>query len=173
MTLDGNTDTQHMTHDDRYKKSGLTVALGGALADSVTNATRTIKQAGGRDDKRLTALELNEARKQLQDGYAAVDKVIKGVKLRDPKGNVLKDTKGHSKRGQKNIDDAVNLSVSIGSTSQKQGQTVDTATYKGGTVISDGDVHLTARVLRKMVLLLLVKAYLLNPLVWLALAILM
>lgn len=145
VTLDGNIDTQHMTHDDRYKKSGLTVALGGAIADSVTNATRTIKQAGGRDDKRLAALELNEARKQLQDGYAAVDKAIKGVKLRDPKGNVLKDPKGHSKRGQKNIDDAVNLSVSIGSTSQKQGQTVDTATYKGGTVISDGDVHLTAR----------------------------
>jgi hypothetical protein len=24
-----------MTHDDRYKKSGLTVALGGALADSI------------------------------------------------------------------------------------------------------------------------------------------
>ncbi len=145
MTLDGNTDTQHMTHDDRYKKSGLTVSLGGALADSVTNATRTIKQAGGRDDKRLAALELNEARKQLQDGYAAVDKAIKGVKLRDSEGNVLKDTKGHSQRGQKNIDDAVNVSVSIGSTSQKQGQTVDTTTYKGGTVISDGDVRMTAR----------------------------
>ena len=145
VTLDGNTDTQHMTHDDRYKKSGLTVSLGGALADSVTNATRTIKQAGGRDDKRLAALELNEARKQLQDGYAAVDKAIKGVKLRNANGNVLKDTKGHSQRGQKNIDDAVNVSVSIGSTSQKQGQTVDTATYKGGTVISDGDVRMTAR----------------------------
>lgn len=149
VTLDGNTDTQHMTHDDHYKKSGLTVALGGAIADSITNATRTIKQAGGRDDKRLAALELNEARKQLQDGYGAVDKAIKGVKLRDPKGNVLKDTKGHSKRGQKSIDDAVNLSVSIGSTSQKQGQTVDTATYKGGTIISDGDVHLTARDAKK------------------------
>ena len=44
---------------------------------------------------------------------------------------------GKAKRGPKNIDDAVNLSVSIGSTSQKQGQTVDTATYKGGTIISD------------------------------------
>lgn len=149
VTLDGNTDTQHMIHDDHYKKSGLTVALGGAIADSITNATRTIKQAGGRDDKRLAALELNEARKQLQDGYGAVNKAIKGVKLRDPKGNVLKDTKGHSKRGQKSIDDAVNLSVSIGSTSQKQGQTVDTATYKGGTIISDGDVHLTARDAKK------------------------
>ena len=59
------------------------MALGGALADSVTNATRTIKQAGGRDDKRLTALELNEARKQLQDGYEAVDSALHGVKIRD------------------------------------------------------------------------------------------
>lgn len=172
VTLDGNTDTQHMTHDDRYKKSGLTVALGGALADSVTNATRTIKQAGGRDDKRLTALELNEARKQLQDGYEAVDSALHGAKIRDAVTGKVEKVNGKAKRGPKNIDDAVNLSVSIGSTSQKQGQTVDTATYKGGTVISDGDVHLMARDAKKMVLLLLVKAYLLNPLIWLVLAIL-
>ena len=149
VTLDGNTDTQHMTHDDRYKKSGLTVALGGVLADSVTNATRTIKQAGGRDDKRLTALELNEARKQLQDGYEAVDSALHGVKIRDAVTGKVEKVNGKAKRGPKNIDDAVNLSVSIGSTSQKQGQTVDTATYKGGTIISDGDVHLTARDAKK------------------------
>ena len=149
VTLDGNTDTQHMTHDDRYKKSGLTVALGGALADSVTNATRTIKQAGGRDDKRLTALELNEARKQLQDGYEAVDSALHGAKIRNAVTGKVEKVNGKAKRGPKNIDDAVNLSVSIGSTSQKQGQTVDTATYKGGTIISDGDVHLTARDAKK------------------------
>lgn len=149
VTLDGNTDTQHMTHDDRYKKSGLTVALGGALADSVTNATRTIKQAGGRDDKRLTALELNEARKQLQDGYEAVDSALHGAKIRNTVTGKVEKVNGKAKRGPKNIDDAVNLSVSIGSTSQKQGQTVDTATYKGGTIISDGDVHLTARDAKK------------------------
>ena len=140
---------QHMTHDDRYKKSGLTVALGGALADSITNATRTIKQAGGRDDKRLTALELNEARKQLQDGYEAVDSALHGAKIRDAVTGKVEKVNGKAKRGPKNIDDAVNLSVSIGSTSQKQGQTVDTATYKGGTIISDGDVHLTARDAKK------------------------
>ena len=134
-----------MTHDERYKKSGLTVSLGGALADSITNATRTIKQAGSRDDKRLAGLELNEARKQLQDGYAAVDKAVKGVKLRDNDGKVLKDTKNHSRRGQKNIDDAINLSVSIGSTSRKQGQVVDTNTYQGGTLVSENDVHIIAR----------------------------
>ena len=145
VTLDGNVDHNHMTYDERYKKTGLTVSLGGAIANTLTNTTRTIKQAGGRDDKRLAALELNEARKQLQDGYMAVDKAVKGVKLRDDDGKVLKDTKNHSRRGQKNIDDAVNLSVSIGSTSRKQGQVVDTNTYQGGTLVSDGNVHIKAR----------------------------
>ena len=145
VTLDGNVDHNHMSHDERYKKTGLTVSLGGAVVDTLTNATRTIKQAGGRDDKRLAALELNEARQQLQDGYAAVDKAVKGVKLRDADGKVLKDSKNHSRRGQKNIDDAVNLSVSIGSTSRKQGQVVDTNTYQGGALASDSTVHITAR----------------------------
>ena len=145
VTLDGNIDHNHMSHDERYKKTGLTVSLGGAVANTLTNATRTIKQAGGRDDKRLAALELNEARQQLQDGYAAVDKAVKGVKLRDNDGKVLKDTKNHSRRGQKNIDDAVNLSVSIGSTSRKQGQVVDTNTYHGGTLVSDSEVQIKAR----------------------------
>ena len=145
VTLDGNVDHNHMTHDERYKKTGLTVSLGGAIANTLTNATRTIKQAGSRDDKRLAALELNEARQQLQDGYAAVDKAVKGVKLRDNDGKVLKDTKNHSRRGQKNIDDAVNLSVSIGRTSRKQGQVVDTNTYHGGTLVSDSEVQIKAR----------------------------
>ena len=145
VTLDGNIDHNHMSYDERYKKTGLTVSLGGAIANTLTDATRTIKQAGGRDDKRLAALELNEARQQLQDGYAAVDKAVKGVKLRDADGKVLKDTKNHSRRGQKNIDDAVNLSVSIGSTSRKQGQVVDTNTYQGGALASDSTVHITAR----------------------------
>ena len=145
VTLDGNIDHNHMSHDERYKKTGLTVSLGGAVVDTLTNATRTIKQAGSRDDKRLAALELNEARQQLQDGYAAVDKAVKGVKLRDNDGKVLKDTKNHSRRGQKNIDDAINLSVSIGSTSRKQGQVVDTNTYQGGTLVSDSEVQIKAR----------------------------
>ena len=145
VTLDGNIDYNHISHDERYKKTGLTVSLGGAIANTLTDTTRTIKQAGGRDDKRLAALELNEARKQLQDGYAAVDKAVKGVKLRDSDGKVLKDTKNHSRRGQKNIDDAINLSVSIGSTSRKQGQVVDTNTYQGGALVSDSEVQIKAR----------------------------
>ena len=145
VTLDGNVDHNHMTHDERYKKTSLTVSLGGAVANTLTSATRTIKQAGGRDDKRLAALELNEARKQLQDGYEALDEALKGIKIRDVDGNILKTKKGTAERGAKNIDDAINLSVSIGSTSRKQGQVVDTNTYQGGTLVSDGNVHIIAR----------------------------
>ena len=145
VTLDGNVDHNHMTHDERYKKTGLTVSLGGAIANTLTNTTRTIKQAGGRDDKRLAALELNEARKQLQDGYEAVDVALHGEKIRDAVTGKVDKVDGKAKRGAKNIDDAINLSVSIGSTSRKQGQVVDTNTYQGGTLVSDGNVHIKAR----------------------------
>ena len=145
VTLDGNVDHNHMTHDERYKKTGLTVSLGGAVANTLTNTTRTIKQAGGRDDKRLAALELNEARKQLQDGYEAVDAALHGEKIRDAVTGKVDKVDGKAKRGAKNIDDAINLSVSIGSTSRKQGQVVDTNTYQGGTLVSENDVHIIAR----------------------------
>ncbi len=145
VTLDGNVDHNHMTHDERYKKTGLTVSLGGAIANTLTNTTRTIKQAGGRDDKRLAALELNEARKQLQDGYEAVDAALHGEKIRDAVTGKVDKVDGKVKRGAKNIDDAINLSVSIGSTSRKQGQVVDTNTYQGGTLVSDSEVQIKAR----------------------------
>ena len=145
VKLDGNVDHNHMTHDERYKKSGLTVSLGGAVANTLTSATRTIKQAGGRDDKRLAALELNEARQQLQDGYEAVDAALHGEKIRDAVTGKVDKVDGKAKRGAKNIDDAINLSVSIGSTSRKQGQVVDTNTYQGGTLVSDSNVHIIAR----------------------------
>ena len=145
VTLDGNVDHNHMTHDERYKKTGLTVSLGGAVANTLTNTTRTIKQAGGRDDKRLAALELNEARKQLQDGYEAVDAALHGEKIRDAVTGKVDKVDGKAKRGPKNIDDAINLSVSIGSTSRKQGQVVDTNIYQGGTLVSDSEVQIKAR----------------------------
>ena len=145
VALDGNVDHNHMTHDERYKKTGLTVSLGGAVANTLTNTTRTIKEAGGRDDKRLAALELNEARKQLQDGYEAVDAALHGEKIRDAVTGKVDKVDGKAKRGAKNIDDAINLSVSIGSTSRKQGQVVDTNTYQGGTLVSDSEVQIKAR----------------------------
>ena len=144
VILDGNVDNTSALHNESYKKSGLTVSLGGAAINAVTNGTRTIKQAGSRNDKRLAALELNEARKQFQDGYYAVDEALKGEKIRNPETGKVEKVDGKDKRGAKNIDNAVNLSVSIGSTSQHQNQSIDVHEYNGGTIISDGSVNIEA-----------------------------
>lgn len=144
VILDGNVDNTSASHNESYKKSGLTVSLGGAAINAVTDGTRTIKQAGSRNDKRLAALELNEARKQFQDGYYAVDEALKGEKIRNPETGKVEKVDGKDKRGTKNIDNAVNLSISIGSTSQHQNQSIDVHEYNGGTIISDGSVNIEA-----------------------------
>ena len=144
VILDGNVDNTSASHNESYKKSGLTVSLGGAAINAVTDGTRTIKQAGSRNDKRLAALELNEARKQFQDGYYAVDEALKGEKIRNPETGKVEKVDGKDKRGAKNIDNAVNLSISIGSTSQHQNQSIDVHEYNGGTIISDGSVNIEA-----------------------------
>lgn len=144
VILDGNVDNTSASHNESYKKSGLTVSLGGAAINAVTNGTRTIKQAGSRNDKRLATLELNEARKQFQDGYYAVDEALKGEKIRNSETGKVEKVDGKDKRGAKNIDNAVNLSVSIGSTSQHQNQSIDVHEYNGGKIISDGSVNIEA-----------------------------
>ena len=144
VILDGNIDNTSASHNESYKKSGLTVSLGGAAINAVTNGTRTIKQAGSRNDKRLAAFELNEARKQFQDGYYAVDGALKGEKIRNSETGKVEKVDGKDKRGAKNIDNAVNLSISIGSTSQHQNQSIDVHEYNGGTIISDGSVNIEA-----------------------------
>lgn len=144
VILDGNIDNTSASHNESYKKSGLTVSLGGAAINAVTNGTRTIKQAGSRNDKRLAAFELNEARKQFQDGYYAVEGALKGEKIRNSETGKVEKVDGKDKRGAKNIDNAVNLSVSIGSTSQHQNQSIDVHEYNGGTIISDGSVNIEA-----------------------------
>ena len=144
VILDGNVDNTSASHNESYKKSGLTVSLGGAAINAITNGTRTIKQAGSRNDKRLAALELNEARKQFQDGYYAVDEALKGEKIRNSETGKVEKVDGKDKRGAKNIDNAINLSVSIGSTSQHQNQSLDVHEYNGGTIISNGSVNIEA-----------------------------
>lgn len=144
VILDGNVDNTSASHNESYKKSGLTVSLGGAAVSALTSGTRIIKQAGSRNDKRLAALELNEARKQFQDGYYAVDEALKGEKIRNSETGKVEKVDGKDKRGAKNIDNAINLSVSIGSTSQHQNQSMNIHEYNGGTIISDGSVNIEA-----------------------------
>ena len=72
VTLDAknSTDWQRTTHET--KQTGLTVSVGGAIANSINAAMNYMDKAGSRDDKRLAAFETYEAGKEIRDGAMAI-----------------------------------------------------------------------------------------------------
>ena len=72
-----------------YKKSGLTVALGGALVNTAESIVTPLQKAAGAEDKRLSALYGVEAGKNM---YGAVSKYLNNRKVIDAASKDLKDT---------------------------------------------------------------------------------
>lgn len=72
VTLDGAYATYeaHTTMD--YKKSGLTISLGGVVPQALSTAAANIRQGNSREDKRLTVLEYGEAARELHQGLESV-----------------------------------------------------------------------------------------------------
>lgn len=77
------------TESHEYKKSGLTVALGGALVDTAESIVTPLQKAAGAEDKRLSALYGVEAGKNM---YGAVSKYLNNKKTIDAASKDLKDT---------------------------------------------------------------------------------
>ena len=72
-----------------YKKSGLTVALGGALVNTAESIVTPLQKAAGAEDKRLSALYGVEAGKNM---YGAVSKYLDNKKAIAAASKDLKDT---------------------------------------------------------------------------------
>ena len=77
------------TESHEYKKSGLTVALGGALVNTAESIVTPLQKAAGAKDKRLSALYGVEAGKNM---YGAVSKYLDNKKTIDAASKDLKDT---------------------------------------------------------------------------------
>ena len=77
------------TESHEYKKSGLTVALGGALVNTAESIVTPLQKAAGAEDKRLSALYGVEAGKNM---YGAVSKYLDNKKAIDAASKDLKDT---------------------------------------------------------------------------------
>ena len=77
------------TESHEYKKSGLTVALGGALVNTAESIVTPLQKAAGAEDKRLSALYGVEAGKNM---YGAVSKYLDNKKTIDAATKDLKDT---------------------------------------------------------------------------------
>lgn len=114
MTLDGTyaDRNSHSTMD--YKKSGLTLSLGGTAVEAVTTAGALAKQAGTRDNKTLAALEYGEAAKELTKGIKDVQTYQDYTREAMRKQQALDDTS--DAKLTKERDDLIHIQVSLGST---------------------------------------------------------
>ncbi|MCH4166470.1 MAG: hemagglutinin repeat-containing protein, partial [Megasphaera sp.] len=117
VILDGkmNEAKENRTHEE--SQSGLTVSLSSPVISAAEGARTVVRTAQTRDNKTLRSLELYEGGKDLRKNVMNMGKQGAGT---------------------------VGVHVGLGSNSFKQEYTVDTQTYAGGSLRSNGAVHVTA-----------------------------
>ena len=116
-----NTDSIYNAQEKHeFKRSGLSVSIGGQVIDKVNEAVSHVERANQVEDKRLAALH----------GYKAVDTIEKNAGL-------IKDAVKDPSKG-------VSINVSIGSTKSKSESSSTTVVANGSHVKAEGDVKITS-----------------------------
>ena len=116
-----NTDSIYNAQEKHeFKRSGLSVSIGGQVIDKVNEAVSHVERANQVEDKRLSALH----------GYKAVDTIEKNAGL-------IKDAVKDPSKG-------VSINVSIGSTKSKSESSSTTVVANGSNVKAEGDVKITS-----------------------------
>jgi filamentous hemagglutinin len=104
-----------------FKRTGLSVSVGGGYVDVVNNAANSVKHAADVEDKRLGALVAVK-------GYKDADKAIKDIK-----GN-----------GGGKVNENLSINVSVGTTKSKSESKSTTVVANGSEVKAGGDVNVTS-----------------------------
>ena len=104
-----------------FKRTGLSVSVGGGYVDVVNNAANSVKHATEVEDKRLGALVAVK-------GYKDADKAIKDIK---------------GKGGGK-INENLSVNISLGTTKSKSESKSTTVVANGSEVKAGGDVNVTS-----------------------------
>ena len=116
-----NTDSIYNAQEKHeFKRSGLSVSIGGQVIDKVNEAVSHVERANQVEDKRLAALH----------GYKAVEAIEKNAGL-------IKDAVKDPSKG-------ISLNVSIGSTKSKSESSSTTVVANGSNVKAEGDVKITS-----------------------------
>jgi len=116
-----NTDSIYNAQEKHeFKRSGLSVSIGGQAIDKVNEAVSHVERANQVEDKRLAALH----------GYKAVESIEKNAGL-------IKDAVKDPSKG-------VSINVSIGSTKSKSESSSTTVVANGSNVKAEGDVKITS-----------------------------
>ena len=104
-----------------FKRTGLSVSVGGAYVNVVNNAANSVKHATDVEDKRLGALVAVK-------GYKDADKAIKNIK-----GN-----------GGGKVNENLSVNVSLGTTKSKSESNSTTTVANASEVKAGGDVNVTS-----------------------------
>ena len=104
-----------------FKRTGLSVSVGGGYVDVVNNAANSVKHATEVEDKRLGALVAVK-------GYKDADKAIKNIK-----GN-----------GGGKVNENLSINVSLGTTKSRSESKSTTVVANGSEVKAGGDVNVTS-----------------------------
>ena len=104
-----------------FKRTGLSVSVGGAYVDVVNNAANSVKHATDVEDKRLGALVA-------VNGYKDADKAIKNIKS----------------NGGGKVNENLSINVSLGTTKSRSESKSTTTVANASEVKAGGDVNVTS-----------------------------
>ena len=104
-----------------FKRTGLSVSVGGAYVDVVNNAANSVKHATDVEDKRLGALVAVK-------GYKDADKAIKNIKS----------------NGGGKVNENLSIDVSLGTTKSRSESNSTTTVANASEVKAGGDINVTS-----------------------------
>lgn len=120
VTIESADNTYNYQEKHEYKKSGLTVAIGGQALDKVNEAIGHIERTGQVEDDRLAALHAYKAYDTVKDNIGMIKDAVN-----DPAGNL-------------------SLNVSIGTQKNESHSDSTTIIAQGSNVKAVGDVNINA-----------------------------
>ncbi|WP_293822187.1 hemagglutinin repeat-containing protein [uncultured Phascolarctobacterium sp.] len=119
VSIENSNSVYNAQEKHEFKRTGLSVSVGGGYVDVVNNAANSVKHAADVEDKRLGALVAVK-------GYKDADKAIK-------------DIKGNGK-----VNENLSINVSLGTTKSKSESNSTTTVANASEVKAGGDVNVTS-----------------------------
>ena len=121
VSIENSNSVYNAQEKHEFKRTGLSVSVGGAYVDVVNNAANSVKHATDVEDKRLGALVAVK-------GYKDADKAIEDIK---------------GKGGGK-VNENLSINVSLGTTKSKSESKSTTTVANASEVKAGGDVNVTS-----------------------------
>ena len=121
ISIENSNSVYNAQEKHEFKRTGLSVSVGGAYVDVVNNAANSVKHATDVEDKRLGALVAVK-------GYKDADKAIKNIK----------------DNGGGKVNENLSINVSLGTTKSRSESNSTTTVANASEVKASGDVNVTS-----------------------------